>query len=402
MDAEQLLQLSDDEFMAQMATQQETAAATEATVTAAPAADPANATADPATVESPATEPASTEVPADGGADNTPADDGAEQVGTPAHGSVEGEASAAPATVPAAQTPAQLEAKPKPDAAAEAAPAQAVDYKAFHDKVMAPFQANGKTIALQSVDEAVQLMQMGANYTRKMQSIAPHRKVLMMLEANSLLDEGKLSRLIDLDKKNPDAIRALVKESGIDPMDIDVHGDSSYTPGNHAVPDEAVAFQTVLEEVNSTPAGQETVRMITDSWDPASKAELWKDPSILALMNQQRNAGVYDRVATEIERQRTIGAIPATVSFLDAYREIGTRMTQAGAFSDLQAGQTQAAPAQQLPVATRVVAPKPAVAHSAKAAAAAPTRAAPKRAETFINPLALSDDEFMKQFGNRL
>lgn len=400
MDAEQLLQLSDDEFMAQMATQQETAAATEATVTAAPAADPANATADPTTVESPATEPASTEVPADGGADNTPADDGAEQVGTPAHGSVEGGASAAPATVPATQTPAQLEAKP--DAAAEAAPAQAVDYKAFHDKVMAPFQANGKTIALQSVDEAVQLMQMGANYTRKMQSIAPHRKVLMMLEANSLLDEGKLSRLIDLDKKNPDAIRALVKESGIDPMDIDVHGDSSYTPGNHAVPDEAVAFQTVLEEVTSTPAGQETVRMITDSWDPASKAELWKDPSILALMNQQRNAGVYDRVATEIERQRTIGAIPATVSFLDAYREIGTRMTQAGAFSDLQAGQTQAAPAQQLPVATRVVAPKPAVAHSAKAAAAAPTRAAPKRAETFINPLALSDDEFMKQFGNRL
>ena len=87
---------------------------------------------------------------------------------------------------------------------------------------------------------------------------------------------------------------------------------------------------------------------------------------------------------------------------MDAYREIGTRMTQAGAFSDLQAGQTQAAPAQQLPVATRVVATKPAVAHSAKAAAAAPTRAAPKRAETFINPLALSDDEFMKQFGNRL
>ena len=59
---------------------------------------------------------------------------------------------------------------------------QSTDYKAFHDKMMAPFVANGKTIQLQSVDEAIQLMQMGANYTRKMQSIAPHRKVLMMLE----------------------------------------------------------------------------------------------------------------------------------------------------------------------------------------------------------------------------
>ena len=119
---------------------------------------------------------------------------------------------------------------------------QSTDYKTFHDKMMAPFVANGKTIQLQSVDEAIQLMQMGANYTRKMQSIAPHRKVLMMLENNGLLDEGKLSRLIDLDKKNPEAIRALVKEAGIDPLDIDVESDSTYVPGDHVVSDEAMAF----------------------------------------------------------------------------------------------------------------------------------------------------------------
>ena len=276
------------------------------------------------------------------------------------------------------------------------------DYKAVYDQVMAPFQANGKSIQVKTPEEALQLMKQGANYTQKMQSIAPHRKVLMMLENNDLLSEEKLSRLIDLDKKNPDAIRALIKEAGIDPLDIDVSAESTYVPGDHKVSDAAVVFQTTLEEVTSTPAGKETVRTITDSWDAGSKAEIWKDPSILATIHQQREQGVYTRVADEIERQRILGAIPANVSFLDAYRAVGIQMTNSGAFADLQAAQTapQTAPI-QLPLATRVAAPKPVVANAAKVGAAAPTRTAPRRAQPLVNPLALSDDEFMKQFANK-
>ena len=383
MDGQEILGMSDEDFLAQMGTLQETASAA------------------PTEEENPPTEEQSAEAKAqvqeaaqEQAVETAPATEVATEAATqptkeanPALGSE--------TTAPAA------EVEPSKPAAAETA---SVDYKAFHDQVMAPFQANGKTIQLRSVDEAIQLMQQGANYTRKMQAIAPHRKVLMMLENNGLLDESKLSRLIDLEKKNPDAIRALVKEAGIDPLDIDVHEESTYTPGNHAVPDEAVAFQTTLDEVSSTPDGQETIRQITASWDPESKAELWKDPSILGTIHQQRISGVYDRVVAEIERQRTIGAIPANVSLLNAYRVIGERMTQAGAFQDLVAAQQAAQrPSVQHPVATRVASAKPAVTNSGKVSAAAPTRTAtPRRAEAFINPLAMSDDEFMKQFANRV
>ena len=389
MDGQEILSMSDDDFLAQMSTMQEAASATSTESTQAHEAeaeevrevqeDGAEVQGQEATEVSaaeviPATEVATEEVKQSDNdvANPTPGSEAADPTGR--------------------DTP-----KPGVDAAS-------TDYKAFHDQVMAPFQANGKTIQLRSVDEAIQLMQQGANYTRKMQAIAPHRKVLMMLENNGLLDESKLSRLIDLEKKNPDAIRALVKEAGIDPLDIDVYEESTYTPGNHAVPDEAVAFQTTLDEVSSTPDGQETVRQITASWDPESKAELWKDPSILGTIHQQRISGVYDRVVAEIERQRTIGAIPANVSLLNAYRVIGERMTQAGAFQDLVAAQQAAQrPAVQRPVATRVASAKPAVTNSGKVSAAAPTRTAtPRRAEAFINPLAMSDDEFMKQFANRV
>ena len=397
MDGQEILSMSDEDFLTQMNTLQETAAAastgdsqSQTTEEAAPTAETQGTEAEVqeqgAAQEQAAETAPATEVATE--AAMRPATDEA----IPAPGSE--------ATAPAAAEPNKPAAKPTTPAA-ETAP---VDYKAFHDQVMAPFQANGKTIQLRSVDEAIQLMQQGANYTRKMQAIAPHRKVLMMLENNGLLDESKLSRLIDLEKKNPDAIRALVKEAGIDPLDIDVHEESTYTPGNHAVPDEAVAFQTTLDEVSSTPDGQETVREITASWDPESKAELWKDPSILGTIHQQRISGVYDRVVAEIERQRTIGAIPANVSLLNAYRVIGERMTQAGAFQDLVAAQQAAQrPAVQHPVATRVASVKPAVTNSGKVSAAAPTRTAtPRRAEAFINPLAMSDDEFMKQFANRV
>lgn len=398
MDGQEILGMSDEDFLAQMGTLQESAAA-------ASTDDSQNQTTGEA---APATETQGTEAEGqeqgaaqEQAAETAPATEVAPEAATQPAADKATLAPGSEATAPAAAEPNKPAAEPTTPAA-ETAP---VDYKAFHDQVMAPFQANGKTIQLRSVDEAIQLMQQGANYTRKMQAIAPHRKVLMMLENNGLLDESKLSRLIDLEKKNPDAIRALVKEAGIDPLDIDVQGESTYTPGNHAVPDEAVAFQTTLDEVSSTPDGQETVRQITASWDPESKAELWKDPSILGTIHQQRISGVYDRVVAEIERQRTIGAIPANVSLLNAYRVIGERMTQAGAFQDLVAAQQAAQrPAVQHPVATRVASTaKPVVANSGKVSAAAPTRtAAPRRAEAFINPLALSDDEFMKQFANRV
>ena len=70
------------------------------------------------------------------------------------------------------------------------------NYKEGYEKLMAPFKANGKMITPRSPEEAISLMQMGANYTRKMQELQPYRKVMLMLQNNGLMDEEKLSFLI--------------------------------------------------------------------------------------------------------------------------------------------------------------------------------------------------------------
>lgn len=282
-------------------------------------------------------------------------------------------------------------------------------------KVMTPFKANGKLIQLKTPEEAVQLMQMGANYARKMQDIQPHRKVLTMLENNGLLDEGKLSFLIDLEKKNPEAIKKLIKDAGVDPLEIDTSVEPQYIEGAHQVTDKEVQFATAVKEIVSEPTGKDFIFQIDKEWDQTSKDAIWENPQIMRLLYEQRETGIFDDITSEIERRRMLGQIPDNTPFLDAYKLVGDEMAQeainrtkdgqganggGNGTVTTPGGSTQ--PIAQQPVATTVSAPKAAITNGDKASAAAPSRSVPKKAEVLVNPLAMSDDDFLKQMQNRL
>ena len=291
------------------------------------------------------------------------------------------------------KTPEQL-AQEKAEADAKAKntqPAGEVDYKAGYEQIMAPFKANGKTMQVKSVEEAIQLMQMGANYTRKMQELQPHRKTLLMLENNGLLDEGKLSFLIDLDKKNPEAIKKLLQDANINPLDVDMDKESTYQEGNHKVSDEEAQFRLVLDELNSNPVGRETLQTINSTWDQASKEVLWKQPEVMNTIHQQRENGVYARITAEIDRRRTLGQIQVGVPFLEAYRVVGDELHRSGAFNDLFKPKASATP-----VATRAAMPKP-TGVDPKVEAAAVHRGSPSKTPSPFEAMQkASDEEFLK------
>lgn len=272
-----------------------------------------------------------------------------------------------------------------------------IDYEEFYNKIMAPFKANGKMIELKSPEEAITLMQMGANYTKKLQDLRPHRKVLLMLQNNELLDEDKLSYLIDLDKKHPEAIRKLVKDSGIDPMDIDVESQSDYRGGNHRVTDEQSKFQEAMDEVMSTDLGKETLRIIQSTWDDASKKVIWEQPEILGVIQEQRESGIYGTIQAEVDRLRTLGQIPDSVSFLQAYKQVGDHLQQQGLLGQPEEPQPSPSPAPSAqPVARGAPKPKRKVSNGDKAKAASNRRSTPRPSAPLVNPLEMSDEEFMK------
>ena len=268
----------------------------------------------------------------------------------------------------------------------------APNYEDFFKQVMAPFKADGKTVELKTPEEAIQLMKMGANYTRKMQELQPQRKLLLMLENNGL-DEGKLSYLIDLDKKDPKAILKLVKDAGIDPLDLDVSVDPAYQAGNHTVSDAESNFRSVLDALSSSNEGKETLQVINSTWDQASKELLWKDAEAMNTIHQQRESGVYALISTEVARQKTLGTIPAGTSFMQAYQAVGNHMVSNGGFDSLI---KPAAIVPVTPVVTRVAPVKSVVENGDKASAASPSRSTSRPATVAINPLAMSDEDFLK------
>lgn len=302
-----------------------------------------------------------------------------------------------PATTkdPVAKDPAEAVEDPNAEKKPQAAE-QPVDYKAAYEQIMAPFKANGKDIQLQSPEEAVKLMQMGANYTKKMQALQPALRVVRMLENNKLMDEGQLSYLIDLHQRKPEAIQKLLADSKFDPLSADVEKAASYVPGDHRVSATEIQFQTVLDDVESTPTGRELIAEVAQQWDADSKQALFKDPQLLAEINNQKASGLYARISTEIERRRVLGDLQG-VPFLAAYEAVGKDLQAKGLLVS-----EAATPPRQEPVVTRVVAPAPVVANSERARAAAPTKVTPAPSKEEFNPLAQSDEEFLKSMHGRL
>lgn len=271
----------------------------------------------------------------------------------------------------------------------------AVDYEAEYKRLLAPFKANGREIQVKSVDDAVALMQMGANYNKRMAALKPNLKMLKLLENNGLLSEEKISYLIDLEKKNPAAINKLVKDSGLDPMDLDADKAGEYKPKIHSVDDQEIDLDTVLDEIQDSPTYTQTLEIVSKKWDGASKRTIARTPQLLKVINDHVANGIYDLINQEVERERMFGRLNG-LSDIEAYRTVGDAINAHGGFNHLVSNQEKP---NQGPV---VVQPKPKASADDKlnekrraASSTKPANVSTAAASDF-NPLALSDEEFSK------
>lgn len=275
---------------------------------------------------------------------------------------------------------------PEPDAVA-------IDYKAEYERLMTPFKANGREVAIKNIDDAVSLMQMGANYNKKMAALKPNLKLMKMLENNGLLTEEKINFLIDVEKKNPSALTKLVKDSGMDLMDLDAGKASDYTPTTYKVDDRELELDTVLDSIQDTPTYNRTLDIVSTKWDGASKQVIAGTPQLLKVINDHIQSGVYDIISKEVDRERVFGRL-AGLSDIDAYRQMGDAIQARGGFDRL------GHQGQQTPPAPVIVQPKPKVVddtlNDKKRAAGSTKPAVSSQVSKDFNPLSLSDEEFSK------
>jgi len=267
-------------------------------------------------------------------------------------------------------------------------------YVEIGKQVMSEFKANGRAIKLKSADDAIQLMQMGANYHKKMAGLKPSLKTLKLLENHGLLDPVKLNYLIDLSQKKPEAITQLLKDSKIDPMDIDLEGQEKYVPNQRTVNDTELVLDEILDSISHSPSYNKTLTVLGDEWDTASRAIIAKDPEVIRTINAHMENGVYDQVANAVAYERSLGKLTG-VSDYDAYSRIGTYMHENNLFKTAAVpprNPQKPEPQKQGETAEEIEQRKN------RKKAASPSRQNPAGVpdKSKYNPLEMSDEEFIK------
>lgn len=254
------------------------------------------------------------------------------------------------------------------------------------EKVLQPFRANGKDVQVHSVEEAITLMQLGANYTKKMQELSPNLKVLKTLEKHELLDPDKLNYLIDLSKKDPGAIAKLIKDAEYEPKGLDEEEDNvEYTPTNHQVSDNVVQLEEVLSGIENTPTYDKCIDVIGNQWDEKSKQLLTQEPQLIRSLNEQMQQGIFDKVNDAVERAKMFGGLSGLSDF-EAYKVVGAEMM---AKKELTVSKPK-------PVAKTQIKPLDKAISQKRKAATTSKSTSKTTAKEQKNYLAMSDEDFLK------
>ena len=269
------------------------------------------------------------------------------------------------------------------------------NYKAMVEQLLSPFKANGREIKVESVDEAISLMQMGANYSKKMAAMKPHLQMLRTLEKNNLLSQDKLNLLVELDKGNPEAIANLLRTKNIDPLDLDIESAASYTPVDHKVGDNEFAVEEAFNAIEHTPTYSDTVNVIA-SLDDASKREIANDVGFISALNSHIASGIYQKVMAEVDKQKALGNF-AGMSTLTAYCRVGDMMNQKGLLSASATQAAQQAVTKPTEQASTTQANAVNLAAKKRAAATPRTNKAVKTDPMEgLDPLTMSDEDFLR------
>lgn len=273
-------------------------------------------------------------------------------------------------------------------------------------RIFEPFKANGTDISVKSADEAISLMQQGANYSKKMEQLAPHMKMLKTLERAKISPEN-IDFLIDLHNKDPQAIKKLVSDSDIDPMDIDVGSDEveAYKPNDHQITDKEFQLDQKLESLKTSDHYTDVVRVVGNEWDESSRHVVANNPQILDVIEDHMSKGFYPLIEAEVVRQKALGTFTG-VTDLAAYQQVGDSLNEQGAFNHLTTDSNRQGTRSKK--STQAAKRKPMQRQqsdqrrNAQRRAAAPTASTSTRKATNsgANPLSVSDDEFEKQFSS--
>lgn len=134
------------------------------------------------------------------------------------------------------------------------------------------------------------------NYTQKMQAIKPWRKTIDAIE-EAKLTHNDINLMIDVLKGDKDAVAALVKRTGVNPLELDEDNAKPYQPNDYGRNETELAIKDIEDRISRDKEYSITHNVLTKQWDDASWREMTKDPQLIELLHVDVKSGMYDTIS---------------------------------------------------------------------------------------------------------
>ncbi len=254
-------------------------------------------------------------------------------------------------------------------------------------------------MSVDNVEDARRLMQMGAGAVKQATELKPQMKIIKTLKDNGLLDQDKINHLIDLEKKNPDAIAKLVKESGIDPLDIDTGKSEGYKPTNYGTTDAQYELDQAINNIKGNDSYEKSISVMGEQWDEKSRNIISEHPDIIRVIDEHIQSGIFDTVQGHVDREKALGRMVG-MSDVEAYRAAANTLVKSGAIVDtnVKTAAEAKAKAKDNPL-KKAVKKKREAKRKKSRKAAAPSKGKASSGRSDDDYSDLSDEEFEKKYG---
>jgi len=172
-----------------------------------------------------------------------------------------------------------------------------------------------------------------ANYTQKMQAIAPYRKMISALEEEKLTEDD-MNLMIDALKGNKDAITSLVKRADVDVLDLDLEKESDYVPTSYGRAESELRVQEVIDEIAADKEFAITQHVVADQWDDQSRDVFAQNPELIKELHVDVVNGTFDKVSPMAMKMKVLDG--AKKPDIEYYIEAGKQYHMQARAAELQ------------------------------------------------------------------
>lgn len=157
-----------------------------------------------------------------------------------------------------------------------------------------------------------------ANYTQKMQEIAPWRKTISALKENEIGHED-VNLMIDALKGNQEAAAEMLKKAGVDILSLDTEEETKYTPREYGLSETALAIQDIESRISGDQEYNITTHVVNKQWDEKSRDVMFKEPELIEGLHYDIKAGIFDEISPIATKLKVLDG--GSKSDLDYYAE---------------------------------------------------------------------------------